>query len=104
MLLVERLDRVAVTLARDVLRGTGPGRPGDSGAGGDRARECERDGCCDRDGGREEELRDGRAKDAAPCAANWNVGVSSHAATVRPGPNRPVTARQRLANDTSSRR
>src|SRR5206468_12629232 len=50
------------------------------------------------DGGREEELRDGRAKDAAPCAANWNVGVGSHAATVRPGPNRPVTARQRFAN------
>ena len=104
MLPVEGLDGVAVALARDGLRGAGPARLGDLRACGERARECEHRACCDCDGGGEEELRHGRAEDAAPCAANWNVGVSSHAATVRPGPNRPVTARQRPANGACSRR
>ena len=104
MLAVERLDGIAVALTRDGPSGAGPGRLGDPGAGGERARKCERDGCCDRDGGGEEKLRDGRAKDAAPCAANWDVSVSSHAANVRRGPNRPVTGRQRVANGDPSRR
>ena len=98
MLAVERLDGVAVGLSGDGLGGQRAGRLGDAGAGGERTRECERDGGCDRDGGGEAELRDGRAKDAAPCAANWDVEVGSHAATVRRVPNRPVTGRQRFAN------
>src|SRR4051812_36548920 len=104
MLAVERLDGIAVALAGDRLSSQRPGRLGDPGTRGERARECEREECCDRDGGREEKLRDGRAKVAAPCAANWNVGVGSHAATVRRGPNRRVTGGQRFANGTLSGR
>src|SRR5690242_4327653 len=92
MLFVEGLDRIAEALARDGLRSGGPGRPCELRAGIHRAGERERRGCCDGDGGRKGELREGRPQDAAPCAADWMGGVASHAATVRPGPNRSLTA------------
>src|SRR5207253_6528631 len=98
VLAVEGLDRIAVALAGDRAGPRRPARLRELGACVQRSREGECHGCCDRDGGDEQELRDGRANDAAPCAANWDVGVGSHATTVERGPNRPVTARQRFAN------